>query len=227
VVAICVVIALLTYVVPTVVQVFESTGQELPTLTRALIASSDFIRSYGLFLLLLLGAAIVAVRVLLSNPDWQMRWHLFQLRIPLVSGLIRGMESARFTRTMSILLGSGVPALESLSIVRQVIHNRAMIEAVNVTAQRVKEGAGIGQSLANTGLFPPLTLELIRNGEVSGKLPEMMERAAINQEQEIETRTATALGLFEPLMILAMGGIVLIIVLAILLPIFEMNQLVK
>jgi len=222
-----VVIALLTYVVPTVVQVFESTGQELPTLTRALIASSDFIRSYGLVLLLLLGAAIVAVRVLLSNPDWQMRWHLFQLRIPLVSGLIRGMESARFTRTMSILLGSGVPALESLSIVRQVIHNRAMIEAVNVTAQRVKEGAGIGQSLANTGLFPPLTLELIRNGEVSGKLPEMMERAAINQEQEIETRTATALGLFEPLMILAMGGIVLIIVLAILLPIFEMNQLVK
>jgi general secretion pathway protein F len=227
VVAICVVIALLTYVVPTVVQVFESTGQELPTLTRGLIATSDFIRSYGLFLLLLLGVAVVAVRILLANPDWQMRWHLFQLRIPLVSGLIRGMESARFTRTMSILLGSGVPALESLSIVRQVIHNRAMIEAVNVTAQRVKEGAGIGQSLANTGLFPPLTLELIRNGEASGQLPEMMERAAINQEQEIETRTATALGLFEPLMILAMGGIVLIIVLAILLPIFEMNQLVK
>ena len=156
-----------------------------------------------------------------------MRWHLFQLRIPLVSGLIKGMESARFTRTMSILLGSGVPALESLNIVKQVIHNRAMIEAVDITGQRVKEGAGIGQSLANTGLFPPLTLELIRNGEASGQLPEMMERAAINQEQEIETKTATALGLFEPLLILAMGGIVLVIVLAILMPIFEMNQLVK
>lgn len=227
VVAICVVIALLTYVVPTVVQVFESTGQELPGLTRGLIASSDFVRHYGILLLILLGIAILGVKVLLKNPHWQMRWHLFQLRIPLVSGLIKGMESARFTRTMSILLGSGVPALESLNIVKQVIHNRAMLEAVDTTGKRVKEGAGIGQSLANTGLFPPLTLELIRNGEISGQLPEMMERAAINQEQEIETKTATALGLFEPLMILTMGGIVLVIVLAILMPIFEMNQLVK
>jgi len=227
VVAIGVVTALLTYVVPTVVQVFESTGQELPGLTRGLIASSEFIRSYGLLLLLLVGTIFVAIKILLKNPLWQMRWHLFQLRIPLVSGLIKGMESARFTRTMSILLGSGVPALESLNIVKQVIHNRAMIEAVDITGQRVKEGAGIGQSLAATGLFPPLTLELIRNGEVSGRLPEMMERAAINQEQEIETKTAIFLGLFEPLLILVMGGIVLVIVLAILMPIFEMNQLVK
>jgi len=227
VVAAGVVIALLAYVVPTVVQVFESTGQELPGLTRGLIASSDFIRSYGLLVLVLLALAFVALRILLKNPHWQKRWHLFQLRIPLVSGLIKGMESARFTRTMSILLGSGVPAIESLNIVKQVIHNQAMIEAVDITGQRVKEGGGIGQSLANTGLFPPLTLELIRNGEASGQLPEMMERAAINQEQEIETRTATALGLFEPLMILVMGGIVLVIVLAILMPIFEMNQLVK
>ena len=219
--------ALLTYVVPTVVQVFESTGQQLPVLTRGLIASSDFIKSYGLLLLLLLGIIFLAVKILLKSPLWQKRWHLFQLRIPLVSGLIKGIETARFTRTMSILLGSGVPALESLSIVKQVIHNQAMIEAVDITSQRVKEGAGIGQSLANTGLFPPLTLELIRNGEASGQLPEMMERAAINQEQELETKTATALGLFEPLLILAMGGIVLVIVLAILMPIFEMNQLVK
>jgi general secretion pathway protein F len=227
VVALGVVIALLTYVVPTVVQVFESTGQELPALTRGLIATSDFLRNYGLVLLVLLGLVVVAVRILLNNPHWQKRWHLFQLRIPLVSGLIKSMESARFTRTMSILLGSGVPAIESLNIVKQVIHNQAVIEAVDITGQRVKEGAGIGQSLANTGLFPPLALELIRNGEASGQLPEMMERAAVNQEQEIETKTATALGLFEPFMILAMGGIVLVIVLAILMPIFEMNQLVK
>jgi general secretion pathway protein F len=227
VVATGVVIALLTYVVPTVVQVFESTGQQLPGLTRGLIASSDFIRTYGLLLLLLLGLVVLAIKFLLNDPVWLKRWHLFQLRMPLVSDLIKGMESARFTRTMSILLGSGVPVIESLSIVKQVIHNQAMIDAVDITGQRVKEGAGIGQSLANTGLFPPLTLELIRNGEASGRLPEMMERAAINQEQEIETKTATALGLFEPLMILAMGGIVLVIVLAILMPIFEMNQLVK
>jgi len=226
VVAIGVVIALLTYVVPTVVQVFESTGQQLPVLTRGLIATSDFIQSYGLILLILLGMVFLAIKILLKNPLWQKRWHLFLLRVPLVSGLIKGMETARFTRTMSILLGSGVHAMDSLNIVKQVIHNQAMIEAVDTTSQRVKEGAGIGQSLAQTGLFPPLTLELIRNGEVSGQLPQMMERAAINQEQEIETKTATALGLFEPLLILAMGGMVLVIVLAILMPIFEMNQLV-
>ncbi|MCW8924961.1 MAG: type II secretion system inner membrane protein GspF [Xanthomonadales bacterium] len=227
VVAIGVVIALLTYVVPKVVQVFESTGQQLPALTRGLIASSEFIQTYGLFLLVSFGIVFLATRLLLNNPVWQKRWHVFLLRIPMISGLIKGMETARFTRTMSILLGSGVPALESLTIVKQVIHNQAMIEAVDITGQRVKEGASISLSLANTRLFPPLTLELIRNGEVSGQLPEMMERAAVNQEQEIETKTATALGLFEPLLILAMGGIVLVIVLAILMPIFEMNQLVK
>jgi len=227
VVAIGVVITLLTYVVPKVIQVFESTGQELPGLTRGLIATSDFIQGYGLLLLLALGIIALVIKILLANPLWQKRWHLFQLRIPLVSGLIKGIETARFTRTMSILLGSGVPALESLTIVKQVIHNQAMIEAVDITSQRVKEGGSIGHSLADTGLFPPLTLELIHNGEASGRLPEMMERAAINQEQELETKTATALGLFEPLLILAMGGIVLVIALAILTPIFEMNQLVK
>jgi len=227
VVAIGVVITLLTYVVPKVIQVFESTGQQLPGLTRGLIATSEFIQSYGLLLLLLLGGIFLVTKILLANPLWQKRWHTFQLRIPLVSGLIKGIETGRFTRTMSILLGSGVPALESLSIVKQVIHNQAMIEAVDTTSQRVKEGGSIGQSLADTGLFPPLTLELIRNGEASGRLPEMMERAAINQEQELETKTATALGLFEPLLILVMGGVVLVIALAILTPIFEMNQLVK
>jgi len=227
VVAIGVVITLLTYVVPKVIQVFESTGQQLPGLTRGLIATSDFMQRYGLVLLLTLGGIALVIKILLANPVWQKRWHVFQLRIPLISGLIKGIETARFTRTMSILLGSGVPALESLSIVKQVIHNQAMIEAVDITSQRVKEGGSIGHSLADTGLFPPLTLELIHNGEASGRLPEMMERAAINQEQEIETRTATALGLFEPLLILAMGGIVLVIALAILTPIFEMNQLVK
>jgi len=227
VVAIGVVITLLTYVVPKVIQVFESTGQQLPGLTRGLIATSAFIQSYGLLLLLALGIIALVMKILLANPLWQKRWHLFQLRIPLISGLIKGIETARFTRTMSILLGSGVPALESLGIVKQVIHNQAMIEAVEVTSQRVKEGGSIGHSLADTGLFPPLTLELIHNGEASGRLPEMMERAAINQEQELETKTATALGLFEPLLILAMGGVVLVIALAILTPIFEMNQLVK
>ncbi|MFL0795874.1 MAG: type II secretion system inner membrane protein GspF [Cellvibrionaceae bacterium] len=224
-VAIGVLAALLTFVVPKVVQVFESTGQELPGLTIAMIAASDFLQDYGLLVLILLIAAGIGFKWLLTKPQWLQRWHRLQLNIPVVKGLVQGMETARFTRTMSILLGSGVAALEALKIAQQVVNNTIMSKAIDSTSQRVREGSGIGQALAETELFPPMTLELINNGESSGRLPEMMERAAMSQEQELETTTATALGLFEPLIILVMGGMVMLIVLAILMPIFEMNQL--
>lgn len=224
-VALGVLAALLTFVVPKVVQVFESTSQELPGLTVGMIACSEFLQNYGLFLLIAIIAFVIGFQWLLTKPQWLQRWHHFQLKMPLVRGLIQGMETARFTRTMSILLGSGVAALEALKIAQQVIHNTVMSEAIATTSQRVKEGSSIGQALAETELFPPMTLELINNGESSGKLPEMMERAAMSQEQELETQTATALGLFEPLIILVMGGMVMLIVMAILLPIFEMNQM--
>ncbi len=224
-VAIGVLAALLTFVVPKVVQVFESTGQELPGLTIAMIAASDFLQDYGLLVLILIAAAVVGFKWLLTKPQWLQRWHRVQLKIPVVKSLVQGMETARFTRTMSILLGSGVAALEALKIAQQVVNNTIMAKAIDSTGQRVREGSSIGQALAETELFPPMTLELIHNGEASGRLPDMMERAAMSQEQELETATATALGLFEPLIILVMGGMVMLIVLAILMPIFEMNQL--
>ena len=227
VVAILVVGGLMTYVVPQVVQVFENIGQELPPLTRGLIAVSDFMRNYGLAMLILLGLAIAGFSYLLRNTAVRRRFHRLLLAIPLVSRLERGLNTGRFARTFSILTASGVPVLESLRISAQVISNLPMKEAVTEATARVREGAGIAAALERSGYFPPMTVQLVASGEASGKLEEMLERAAINQEREIETLIAALLGLFEPLLILFMGSVVLIIVLAILLPIFDLNQLIQ
>ncbi|MGE5624385.1 MAG: type II secretion system inner membrane protein GspF [Bacillota bacterium] len=224
--AIGIVTGLLVFVVPQVVQVFEHTGQQLPFLTRALIALSAFIRSNGIVLLVLIAFAAFATRAALRKPDVRRRWHLTLLGMPLIGRINRGVNTARFTRTLSILGGSGVPVLEAMRIAGEVVANIPMREAVDEAARRVREGAAISQSLGRSGLFPPLVVHLIASGESSGQLPEMLERAATNQERELETLISTMLGIMEPLLILVMGGIVLMIVLAILLPIFDLNQLV-
>ncbi len=226
-VAILVVGGLMTYVVPQVVQVFDNIGQELPPLTRALIAISDFLRNYGLFILVLVVLSVIGFGYLLRNVGVRRRFHRFLLTIPLVSRLERGLNTGRFARTFSILAASGVQVLESMRISAQVMSNIPMQEAVSEASARVREGTGIAAALEKSGYFPPMTVHLIASGEASGKLEEMLERSAINQEREIETLIAAVLGLFEPLLILLMGGIVLIIVLAILLPIFDLNQLVQ
>jgi general secretion pathway protein F len=225
--AISVVVLLLTYVVPQVVQVFENIGQELPLLTRGLIAVSDFMRDYGLALLVLLGIAGGVLAWLLRKPGPRRQWHRLLLRTPLVARLVRGLNTARFARTFSILLASGVPVLDALRIGAEVIGNMPMREAVEEAARKVREGASIYSALEKSRYFPPLTLHLIASGEASGNLEDMLERAATSQEREIEVLVATLLGLFEPLLIVLMGGLVLIIVLAILLPIFDLNQLVR
>ncbi len=227
VVAILVVGGLMTYVVPQVVQVFENIGQELPPLTRGLIAVSDFLRNNGLVMLILLVLVIVGFSYLLRNAAVRRRFHKVLLAIPLVSRLERGLNTGRFARTFSILTASGVPVLESMRISAQVMSNLPMREAVTEATARVREGAGIAAALERSGYFPPMTVQLIASGEASGKLEEMLERAAINQEREIETLIAALLGLFEPLLILFMGSVVLVIVLAILLPIFDLNQLIQ
>jgi general secretion pathway protein F len=227
VVAILVVGGLMTYVVPQVVQVFENIGQELPPLTRGLIAVSDFLRNNGVVMLVLLALLIGGFSYLLRNPAIRRRFHKVLLAIPLVSRLERGLNTGRFARTFSILTASGVPVLEALRISAQVMSNLPMREAVTEATARVREGAGIAAALERSGYFPPMTVQLIASGEASGKLEEMLERAAINQEREIETLIAALLGLFEPLLILFMGSVVLIIVLAILLPIFDLNQLIQ
>ncbi len=227
VVAILVVGGLMTYVVPQVVQVFDNIGQNLPPLTRGMIAVSDFLRNYGLLILLSLVAAGIVFSWLLKNEDNRRRFHRMQLSVPLVGRLVRGMNTGRFARTFSILTASGVAVLEALRISAQVVSNLPMRDAVDEAAARVREGASIAGALEKSGYFPPMTVHLIASGESSGKLEDMLERAAINQEREIETMIAALLGLFEPMLILVMGGVVLVIVLAILLPIFDLNQLVQ
>jgi general secretion pathway protein F len=226
-VAVGVVIGLMTYVVPQVVQVFENIGQELPVLTRSLIATSAFMRNYGLMLLLLLAAGGALAGWILSKEGPKRRFHGLLLRLPLIGRLERGINAGRFSRTFSIVTASGVPVLEGLRIASEVMSNVPMREAVEEATRKVREGASIHAALEKSGHFPPMTVHLIASGESSGKLEEMLERAATNQEREIETLIAAVMGLFEPVLILVMGALVLIIVLAILLPIFNLNQLVK
>lgn len=225
--ALAVTIALLTYVVPQVVQVFDNIGQELPWLTRGLIASSDFLRAWGLALAILLALALWLFARWLRKPEHLLRWHRLLHRLPLIGRLTRGVNTARFARTFSILSASGVPVLEAMRIGAQVLGSRPMREAVEHAALRVREGSSIYRALEQSGYFPAITLQLIASGEASGNLDTMLERAAANQERELETTIAALMGLFEPLLILTMGGIVLVIVLAILLPIFDLNQLVQ
>jgi general secretion pathway protein F len=216
----------LVYVVPKVTAVFANQGQELPGLTVAVIALSDFVASYGLLTVILIGVFGWGTSRYLKNPGPKRKLHTTLLRIPLVGRLIQGFNTARFTSTFSILTGSGVPVLEALKISGQVITNLPMRDAVEEAADRIREGAPIGKSLANSGHFPPMCIHLISSGEASGELESMLGRAASNQERELNGLIAILLGLLEPAMIVGMGVIVMVIVLAILMPIFELNQLV-
>ncbi len=226
-VAVVVVIGLLTYVVPQVVQVFDSLGQNLPLLTVILLDTSAFLRQHGLTLLILLALGLVIFSVLMRRAGFRSRVHALTLRLPLVGRLQKGVNTGRYTRTLSILLASSVPVLEALRIAGQVITNLPMRAAVERTAVKVREGADLHSSLSESGYFPPMTVSLIASGEASGHLEQMLDRAAIQQDRETETLVGTLMGLFEPILILTMGLVVLVIVLAILLPIFEMNQLVR
>ena len=225
--ALLIVSGMLVYVVPKVVGVFANTGRDLPGLTVMLIAISDFLRDYGVFLLMAIIAAGFGMRRVLRQPGPKRRFHKLLLRVPLVAKLVRGSNTAQFTRTLSILSGSGVPVLEGLRIAAEVITNVPMREAVEAAADRVREGAPIGKSLGVAGYFPPICIHLISSGEASGELEMMLTRAALNQEREMDGLIAALLGILEPALIVGMGVIVLVIVLAILLPIFELNQLVS
>ena len=226
VLAIAIVSGLLVYVVPKVTAVFTNQGQELPGLTVAVIAVSDFVSNYGLYCVGLIGVIAWGLSRILKKPEPRRKYHALLLRIPLAGRLIRGFNTARFTSTFSILTGSGVPVLEALNISGQVVTNLPMRDAVAEAAGRIREGAAIGKSLEAGGYFPPMCIHLISSGEASGELETMLGRAASNQERELNGLIAILLGLLEPAMIVAMGIVVMIIVLAILMPIFELNQLV-
>ena len=218
---------MLAYVVPQVVGVFSSSGAELPLLTRIMIGASDFIREWWWALIAGIGVTIAFIRWLLKKEGPRRQYHRLLLRLPVIGRLTRGLNTAQFTRTLSILTGSGVPALDALKISADVINNRPMRTAVEEAALRIREGAGISKSLAASSLFPPMTIHLIASGEASGELEAMLGRAATNQEREMNALINTLMGLLQPLLIVFMGAIVLTIVLAILMPIFEINQLIQ
>ena len=218
---------MLATVVPRIVSVFENSAAELPALTRWLIGTSDFIRSNWIFLIIGIAAAMYGVWWVLQRDGPKRRFHHVLLRLPITSRLTRGINTARFTRTFSILAGSGVPILDALKIAAEVIENLPMRDAVNEATVRVREGASISRSLAASKLFPPMMIHLIASGETGGRLEEMLTRTANYQEKEVDGLIATLLGILQPLLIVIMGGIVLTIVLAILLPIFEINNLIR
>jgi general secretion pathway protein F len=217
---------MLAYVVPKVVDIFENYGQQLPILTRVMLWTSEFLRDYWIALIVVIAAAIYGLRRVLRQENIRRRYHRLLLRLPVVSRLTRGINTARFTQTLSILAGSGVPILEALRIAAQVIANLPMREAVEEASLRVREGSMISRSLASSKLFPPMTTHLISSGEASGRLEEMLRRAATNQEREVDGLIATLLGIMQPLLVVVMAAVVLLIVLAILLPIFELNNLI-
>lgn len=221
-----IVVGLMTFVVPKVVAVFEASKGHLPWITQLLIGTSDFMRSNGLYLIIAIIIAVVLFNRWLRNPDARRRWHRLQLRMPLVGKLSRGFNTARFTRTFSILAAASVPVLEALRISGEVVTNIPMRDAVSDAAARVREGAAIGRSLSTSKLFPPMTIHLISSGESSGTLENMLERASVAQERELDGLLDAMVGLLGPLLIVTMGLFVMGIVFAMLLPIFEMNNLI-
>ena len=224
--AVAIISFMLAYVVPKVVTIFENYDQELPVLTRMMLWTSELIRDYWIVMIVVTIAAVFGIRHLLRQPGPRRAWHRLLLELPVISRLNRGLNTARFTQTLSILAGSGVPILEALRIASQVVVNVPMREAVEEASLRVREGAAISKSLATSKLFPPMTTHLIASGEASGRLEEMLRRAAANQEREVDSLIGTMLGIMQPLLVVVMAAIVLLIVLAILLPIFELNTLI-
>jgi general secretion pathway protein F len=224
--ALLVIAFMLAYVVPKVVYIFENFNQQLPLLTRIMIASSDFLLNYWGYIIVFSVMLIFLSGYLLKNDDTKSNYHSILLKLPIFGRLIMNMNSARFMQTLSILAGSGVPILEALKISANVVTSLPMKQAVNETTIRVSEGESISKSLSQSHLFPPMMIHMIGSGENSGRLEEMLDRATVNQEQEVENTIATLLGIMQPLTVIIMAGIVLLIVLAILLPIFEINNLI-
>jgi len=226
IVAISIVTGLLVFVVPQIVQVFQQSRQSLPLLTRALIALSDFLRAAWPYIAVIGIGAVSAARLALRRDAPRRSWHALLLAAPWLGTLIRGVNTSRFASTLAILVGGGVPLLSALKSGARVMTNTVMREAIEAAIERVREGESLARALGATRVFPPLMVHLVASGEISGKLEQMLQRVAQLETQALERRLAVFLTLLEPVMILVMGGVVLMIVLAILLPIIEINQLV-
>jgi general secretion pathway protein F len=218
--------ALMIYVVPDMVNVLENMGQELPLSTRFLISASEISRDYWWLMALIVAAVVMGVRWLLSQPNIRLKWDQQKLSLPLVSRITRSSNAARYANTLSILTSSGVPLVEAMNIAAVVVTNQWLKRRLADATQRVSEGSSLRVALESVGYFPPMLLHMVASGESSGALDSMLDKVAIYQQAEVERIVTTLVRLFEPLMLLVMGGLVMFIVMAILLPILNMNQLV-
>ncbi len=213
-------------VVPKIIEQFDHLGHALPVSTRTLIAMSDALQASGVYWLAgLLGLLVLGQR-LLKNPAMRLRWDKTLLRLPVIGRVARGLNTARFSRTLSILTASSVPLLEGIQTAAAVSANRYVEQQLLLAADRVREGSSLRAALAELRLFPPMMLYMIASGEQSGELETMLEQAAVNQEREFDTQVGLALGLFEPALVVMMAGVVLFIVIAILEPMLQLNNMV-
>ena len=217
---------LLAYVVPEIVGVYSDTGQELPWLTVALIALSEFLAAWGAALLGAVLVAIVGVARWLQLPGPKKRFHGLLLRLPITRSFVRAANASQFANTLAILTGSGVPLVDAMSISAQVVPNVRLRESIGGATQRVAEGTSLRMALEEVGQFPPLMIHMVGSGEASGDLDAMLARVAGHLERDLQRTVTVMLELLKPGMLLIMGGLVLLIVLAILLPILNLNQLV-
>ena len=217
----------MTYVVPQVVSVFIETKQTLPLLTRMLVVASELVRQWGLVVFVGLLGLIWCLARAYRVAAFRLALHRQILRLPVIGRLVRALNTARMASTLSILVGSGVPLLTAMDTARGLLSMLPMQEALTEAINRVREGASLSRALSISRQYPPVLIHLIGSGEASGTLSTMLERAAQQQQQEVDRKLATFTTLMEPILILVMGAIVMVIVLAIMLPITEMNQMVR
>src|SRR5690554_5091531 len=227
VVAIGIVVGLLTYVVPDIVDVFVKNGQELPGLTQFMLNLSHFITDWGLLTLILLVVALIVFNMALRNAGFRKKWHAFLIRMPALGRFVKDTNTARFGSTLAILTSSGVPLVDAMRIASQVVLNIPIQEALTQATIKVSEGSSLNKALAETGFFPPIMLHMIASGENSGELDSMLAKTATQQETTLENTVEALVKIFEPLMLLMMGGIVATIVAAIMMPILELQKMVQ
>ena len=227
VIAILVIAVLMIYVVPQVVSVYQQSRQSLPFLTQALIATSGFFRATGWVWLTLAAVALVAFLIANRRAGFRAAWHARLLRVPGIGRLLQSLDTARFASTLAILVASGAPLLRALTAASDVVRMLPLRRAAQASSALVREGVSLSRALKDQKVFPPVLIHLVANGEQSGSLAPMLERAAAELEREAERRLAWVAALIQPTLIVAMGGIVLVLVLAVMLPIVSMNQLVR
>src|SRR5690554_3512735 len=227
IVVIGLVIGLLTYVVLDIVDVFVKNGQELPGLTQFMLNLSHFITDWGLLTLILLVVALIVFNMALRNAGFRKKWHAFLIRMPALGRFVKDTNTARFGSTLAILTSSGVPLVDAMRIASQVVLNIPIQEALTQATIKVSEGSSLNKALAETGFFPPIMLHMIASGENSGELDSMLARTATQQETTLENTVEALVKIFEPLMLLMMGGIVATIVAAIMMPILELQKMVQ